>query len=528
MSISYHGNYCGPGWSAGKKQQSVVSNVEAVDAFDQTCKTHDEIYARGGNLYKADITFAGENLSVLDFKRNVAGLIVGTQGVIRGVSSWLSSDFSPNDHRPYDRSESPVGKLWADEIPISSTYNQPYNIHSETNMARTKLAPLTKAQKLNLSKVSADIERLNVNRPKTRGQRAKLTALPPSIRLDSAPVSIGSTICASKPIIQHRINGTIVRGREFLCSVNESSNSNFQMAACAPLHPSFYPSSTMGTLARGYQHYRFNSCNIHFVTRQPTSSTGEIALVYSSIITEPAETGSSASFLPRVMTRGNAILGPIWTNHSISVDCDTKFRLIDPFVGSDVAEQIYGEVQAYVQGDTASSTAGYLLIDYELEFKTPMFSAHSTTLPLTSGPGAQFTLTDSSTTPTANASTQLTNATVANASTGSIWKFFLNADLSTPSTGTTAANAWQTITAYYSTTTALTNQSINLPIVSGMIFYAVVTQNASLYIYSTLEEAISGISSGQIFYRTTGSTAASWVVNGYVVRIGTVNMTTVS
>jgi hypothetical protein len=81
-SIAYHGNYVGPGWSAGKFQNSVVSNVPPIDDFDASAKKHDERYASGYERSKADMDFAKENIG-RGIKRTAAGLAVGAQGVIR-------------------------------------------------------------------------------------------------------------------------------------------------------------------------------------------------------------------------------------------------------------------------------------------------------------------------------------------------------------------------------------------------------------------------------------------------------------
>ena len=77
--IAYHGNYVGPGWSAGKYQNSVVSDVPPIDEFDATAKRHDEAYAKGEDLVKADAEFARANIGK-GFKRTAAGLAVGAQG----------------------------------------------------------------------------------------------------------------------------------------------------------------------------------------------------------------------------------------------------------------------------------------------------------------------------------------------------------------------------------------------------------------------------------------------------------------
>lgn len=36
-----YGNYCGPYWSNGRIQRSVVGDLLPVDEFDETCRDHD-------------------------------------------------------------------------------------------------------------------------------------------------------------------------------------------------------------------------------------------------------------------------------------------------------------------------------------------------------------------------------------------------------------------------------------------------------------------------------------------------------
>jgi len=43
--LRVHGNWVGPGWSAGEDQESVIApNVPAIDKWDQAAKEHDETY----------------------------------------------------------------------------------------------------------------------------------------------------------------------------------------------------------------------------------------------------------------------------------------------------------------------------------------------------------------------------------------------------------------------------------------------------------------------------------------------------
>jgi len=95
FSIAYHGNYCGPGWSAGKYQNSVCSTVPALDEFDMTCKEHDCAYATpGADLKAADEKFYSQNRGK-GFKRHMAAIAVGTQGFFRDPAD------PSTEHIPY-------------------------------------------------------------------------------------------------------------------------------------------------------------------------------------------------------------------------------------------------------------------------------------------------------------------------------------------------------------------------------------------------------------------------------------------
>lgn len=83
------GNYVGPGWSAGKYQNSVDDpSVPAIDAFDETAREHDRAYAMPitpetpALLKTADLKFAAQNIGRGPL-RTIAGLAVGLQGLLR-------------------------------------------------------------------------------------------------------------------------------------------------------------------------------------------------------------------------------------------------------------------------------------------------------------------------------------------------------------------------------------------------------------------------------------------------------------
>lgn len=87
FTLRYHGNYVGPGWSAGKYQDSVIDpSVPPVDEFDRTAMEHDAAYARGKRLKAADYKFYRQNIGK-GLKRSLAAIAVGTQGYFRSDDS---------------------------------------------------------------------------------------------------------------------------------------------------------------------------------------------------------------------------------------------------------------------------------------------------------------------------------------------------------------------------------------------------------------------------------------------------------
>jgi len=84
--MRYHGNYCGPNWSDGKYQPSVIGSLPSIDDFDESCRVHDAVYAESGDTYRADRNFAGENVG-RGAKRSIAGVLVGLQSLLKSSSA---------------------------------------------------------------------------------------------------------------------------------------------------------------------------------------------------------------------------------------------------------------------------------------------------------------------------------------------------------------------------------------------------------------------------------------------------------
>jgi len=87
-----YGNFCGPYWSDGQFQSSVEPTVAAIDELDQTCREHDAVYARKGNLKAADYKF---------FKQNFGnGLLATAMAIPVGLQGALRADDKPSKLSP--------------------------------------------------------------------------------------------------------------------------------------------------------------------------------------------------------------------------------------------------------------------------------------------------------------------------------------------------------------------------------------------------------------------------------------------
>jgi len=77
--MKIHGNYCGPGWSGGKYQNSVYgSEVPPLDELDALCQKHDEAYALAVNNAAIDLEKADRDLATAARNHGVVGELIHT------------------------------------------------------------------------------------------------------------------------------------------------------------------------------------------------------------------------------------------------------------------------------------------------------------------------------------------------------------------------------------------------------------------------------------------------------------------
>lgn len=457
--------YCGPYWSDGRIQQSVRGKQAPENELDECCMRHDAEYfdARMGqdiDLFEADGRFIECAL-----QQGVTGnLMAGAVAISRKLRGQSSSP--------------------ADDLTMKK------NLRGANKMA------------------------------KAAKPQQKSTSLG-AIQL-SAPAAISSVFTSTPTRTRNIPNGIVASGKEYLGAVEGNGVATFGLGKSVMISPAYFYGGVLGQLAKSFTKYRFTKLMVHYIPKVSTSTSGQIVLCSQENITMPALRGESTLFLQRALVSGNGVMCPVWTPCKMKIQTDNKYRNVDAFTAADINENIFCDVQCYSQVGVSGST-GHLWLEYECELKENRLEPHQNAVPVSTGPGARAVLSDKSASPTAGDPVVVTDniGLATDWGNGSVLKAVIDIQGSTPATGTTTANAWKV-----ATKAATTGAGVVTPVyttdvvVGGMTVYLVVSGATDLYVYTSLEAAIAGSASGQMYYATTGTTKATWTADVAMVRLG--------
>jgi hypothetical protein len=476
-------SYCGPYWSDRKIQASVAGTSPAQNPLDQLCKEHDAHYARGDDLQSADWEFVTGAARQGAVGALMAGAVL-PQYVGRAVMSAIMNKrkrTQPNATPPSVSRKTPTMQV-SRQIAVPQQRRQP------------------------------PIPRLSTSKANTPGTTTVL-----------APAAIGTSINRFNNRIVSRGVDKMLIGRDFVCEVPAFGSARFSQSCTIPTNPSYFVNGEVGNLCRAFEKFRYHRLSYRFIPRVPTTTTGEILLCSTKEVINPGLDTAAASFLGRAMAQGNSTLGALWLQHEIPIDCDGQWRMTNPLLNTDIDDNIMEEIQVYTQ--TASSlTVGYIIADYTISFKEPIFQPHATTIPIPNGHSTQLPLVDAAAINAVNDAVVLTNATLTALANGSVFKLSLNLTGTTLPTGATALTAVSNSLSRRTTSVTTTTLSMALPLVDGTVLYGLVL-GTNLYIYASIEAAVAGTGSGQLFYGAITSAVGSWLFNTYLVRIGLNTMT---
>jgi len=455
--MRFHGNYCGQNWSAGKVQTSVVSDVPAIDDFDETCKQHDAAYATNRDLLDADLKFASANIG-RGAKRSVAALAVGGQAAIRALDKFYPTIYKTKE-----------------EMTKNLRGSKP-----KTNGGKTP------------SRATA--QQKNKNRITSR----------------EVPAATGYQMSQFNANVRRTGTTTVVVGREYGATVSVANSSTFGVSGMVPVSPAFFQSATLGTHAKCNELFRFKKVTVHYVPAVPTSTQGQILLLSSKCINEPFINSAASSFLARGMSQSNAVLTPIWQTCTTTIGCDSAWRNVDCFTDEDLNDNILEEVQVYGWSDF-SGTAGSIIIDYECEFKDPIYQPHSTIIPDITGPCSLLVFADDTAANSIGDAFSLTQSTLwTNYGSGTIVRMVFCQTLSTLPTGPATWGAVNNIvSATGASTTSSTSTAVAIAMSEGTTVYGVI-RAGTIAVYGSLATAKSSVFNGLITYQTATTVKGSY------------------
>ncbi len=458
-----YGRFCGPYWSDAQWQQSVIPSVDPIDELDAVCAEHDEAYATGGDLLAADLRFA----------QKAYGL--GWRGALFAHAVGLQAKF-----RAFDSAMAKSQKLRGAPTPTPKP--------TQTSKSKPKMPKQT-------------------------------------MQLVTPPVAFGSTMTKAKADIVRTKDTVRVRGNDFAAQVDVNSTSLWGMSKSALLSPAFLQSAALGNIARSYERYKWNFLRVHYVPKVSTTTNGAIILTSQRSVSEPGVSPSNANFLPRAMSQGNACFTPIWAPAYIDIDPSDQWYLVDPATTVDPDDSIAEELLVY--GSGINGVAGYLIVEYDIVFKEPLYQPHTSQLPISTGPGVRGVMTLSQAVNAVGDAVILTEfSPVFNINlipNGTILRAVFDVQGSSFPSPTNSTTFAETITKYSSNVSTIVGSASNLTFLGGNVTYWVVN-GANVEVYLTLEGAVTGSGSAQLFYQTATTTIGSFQFDATIIRYSPITL----
>lgn len=382
--MNYHGNYCGPGWSAGKYQNSVVSDVPAIDEFDDTCKLHDAAYAAHGDLLHADLLFANRNFGK-GFKRSAAAIAVGGQAAIRAIDKYIPNIYQSKEKMSFRGSKIQVARDGS--VPTVASKGKSLASNMKTVGVMASYGTVMRGSKAISTKKSKD------------------------------SISMEVQVCVGRPPAAIQSNRPEMIGLQYLSPVC-LGNDEIQ------------------NMTRVYQHYRITKASLHFRSFQGTNSGGEVIVVADSDPNyRPINTTSSSTFYQRALSTKHSLMTPLWMSESLELPVDSGWKVCDNCNSTTIEEFQSGVV--YIYSDGVTSIAGFFVVNLAIEFEGLRFNSRNLISGSYQGLGTRQQLTHTG--PTANADVTLIGVGF---TIGDIYSLQLSSTGATIGVGT-LSTAWQ-------------------------------------------------------------------------------------
>jgi len=315
--------------------------------------------------------------------------------------------------------------------------------------------------------------------------------------INTAPVSVGNSVRGSAPRVTQTTDGARVIGRDFAfaLSATASAVTGWEVIGGMPVTPACLPSSILRNYCQMFNKFKVNRFTVHYITSSPTSQAGDVLFYYEKDRTAPMADYSNSSFLPYVLSDPHTVIGPQWTNHSATITPTRDWKSTLYGNQTDLNEDAEGTIFFFSKTNAANSP-GYLLIDYDLQFKELSVNPRAGSLPVARAQSTFVCISASATTTAGNTPTFLwtTGKTIGNvvstqpngAFAGDIYKCILQ------------VTASQQVNPAWSGTPTPTSSNLfrfgtsdrGMTIDDGSTFYLAFRDASTLVLYPTLEAAV--------------------------------------
>jgi len=205
-------------------------------------------------------------------------------------------------------------------------------------------------------------------------------------QVSASPVSIGNTVHSVDMRIERTGGGVVAVGRDYVQTVGGTAGTfnSWTLQAGMPISPIALNASALRGFFQSHELYRVRKLVAHYITSSPTSLAGDIMIVYHINHAGPKVDHTSNNFLAYALSTPSAVLGPQWTNHSVELKVRSNWLGTDVLNAEDVEHQADGEMLVYTKNTTnvnAADPPGYIIVDYEVEFKGMMTNPRLLTIP---------------------------------------------------------------------------------------------------------------------------------------------------
>lgn len=240
----------------------------------------------------------------------------------------------------------------------------------------------------NLGKFGITKKSMRMVKPasKKRKVRKVRTAMPtfgPVTTVNTAPVAIGNSIHGSAPRILATKTGVRAIGRDFMFApIGSNTVTTWTVVGGTPLTPAAFSDSTLRQYLQMYQKFKWRKLIVHYITSSPTSANGDIVFYHQKNRDSVFLSQTSPQFLPFIMSDGDTVLGPQWTNHSAELTIRGNWLSTDYGMSSVLDDFAEGDI-FLLSHTTTTDSPGYVIFDYDVEFDELQISPRLNSLPIT-------------------------------------------------------------------------------------------------------------------------------------------------